>query len=90
MAENAQVSTSYISKIETADTKLSLQVIIDIANALQTSVDALLADNVTYPPVYLKKDFEPLLDNMTPNELMIVRETVKALRQALLSQRQKD
>lgn len=55
LAENAQISTSYISKIETADTKLSLQVIIDIANALQTSVDALLADNVTYPPVYLKK-----------------------------------
>lgn len=90
LAELVQVSTAHISKIETAYTKPSFQVVVDIANALQTSVDELLVDNVTYPSVHLHKDFEPLLEEMTVDELRIMRDTMKTLRQSLLTYRKRD
>ena len=40
LAEHVQVSTAHISKIETAYTKPSFQVVVDIANALQISTAA--------------------------------------------------
>ena len=87
LAEHVQVSTAHISKIETAYTKPSFQVVVDIANALQISIDELLVDNYIYPSVYLHKDFEPLLENMTADELRIMRDTMKALQQSLIAHR---
>lgn len=87
LAEHVQVSTVHISKIETAYTKPSFQVVADIANALQISIDELLVDNYIYPSVYLHKDFESLLENMTADELRIMRNTIKALQQSLIDRR---
>ena len=90
LAEPVQVSTAHISKIETAYTKPSFQVVVDIANALKISIDELLVDNYTYPSVYLHKDFEPLLENMTADELRIMRDTMRSLREALIAHRKPD
>ncbi len=87
LAELAHLSTSHISKIETADTKLSLPTIVDIANALHTSVDALLADNVYHPDVYLRQDFEEILADATREEMKIMSETLRTLKSALRANR---
>ncbi len=90
LAEYAHLSTSYIGKIETGDTKLSLQTIVNIAEALHTSVDALLADHVVYPDVYLKKNFEELLDGLSMEEMKIMEDTLSALRTSLVQCRRMD
>lgn len=46
LAYRAGINSSYLSHIETAKTKLSLAVIVKIANALSVSVDKLLCDNL--------------------------------------------
>lgn len=90
LAEHAHLSTSYIGKIETGDTKLSLQTIVSIADALHTSVDALLADHVAYPDVYLKKSIEELLDGLSVDEMKIVEDTLRALRTGLVQHRREN
>ena len=42
LAEKIQISTTHMSHIETADTKLSLQVLADLSTALGVSADALI------------------------------------------------
>lgn len=85
LAELAHLSTSHVSKIETGDTKLGLPTIVDIANALHTSVDALLADSVVYPDVFLKKDVDELLDGLSRSEIRIMIETMTALRRSIIA-----
>ena len=46
LAYRAGINSSYLSHIETAKTKLSLPVIVQIANALSVSVDRLLCDSL--------------------------------------------
>ena len=84
LAEHAHLSTSYIGKIETGTTKLSLQTLVNIADVLHTSADALLSDHVSYPDVYMKKNFEDLLKDMTAEELRIAENTLSALRASLI------
>ena len=90
LAELAHLSTSHVSKIETGDTKLGLPTIVDIANALHTSVDAFLADSVVYPEVYLEKEIEELLSGLTRGEMQIMTETMAALRKSMIANRQKE
>lgn len=90
LAERAHLTTSHISKIETADTKPSLTTIVDIANAMHTSVDALLADSAHYPVVYLQKDFEELLEDASRDEMKIMIDTLRALKSSMRANRAKE
>ena len=45
LAERVNISTTHMSHIETGNTKLSLQVLVDIAAALEVRTDDLLHDN---------------------------------------------
>lgn len=60
------ISTTHMSHIETANTKLSLQVFADIANALSVQTDALLHDQQ-----------QETVTSMT-NEIVTVMETCDA------------
>lgn len=46
LAERVNKSTNYIGQIERNDGKPSLETIVDIANALGTTVDSLLSDSI--------------------------------------------
>ena len=46
LAERVDKSTNYIGQIERNDGKPSLETIVDIANALGTTIDALLKDSL--------------------------------------------
>ena len=46
LAEMTDLSTSHMSHIESGKTKVSLPSLIQIANALHTTVDSLLHDNI--------------------------------------------
>ena len=45
LAEKVNISVTHMSHIETANTKLSLPVLVDIANVLQVQTDDLLYDH---------------------------------------------
>ena len=47
LAEKVNKSTNYIGQIERNDGKPSLETVVDIANALGTTVDSLLQDSLT-------------------------------------------
>lgn len=87
LAELTGLSTAHIGKVEVASSEPSLQTLVDIANALNTSVDNFLSGNVSYPDVYLRKDIEELLDGVTPQELTIMIATLTTLRHSLVAAR---
>lgn len=49
LAEKINVSTNYIGQIERGDRKPSLETLVDICNELGTTINYLLADNLTTP-----------------------------------------
>ena len=72
LAEETELSISYISHIENAKRKASLESIIRIVNALGITVDELLAG------VQLQTDLDLLMAECTENEKRFIYEMVKA------------
>lgn len=62
------ISKTHMSHIETGSTKLSLPILIDIANALETSVDYLLSDSINTSTHVFRDDMEKILSDCTPYE----------------------
>ena len=69
-----------MSHIETGTTKLSLPTIIDIANALGSTVDYLLGANVQSSTPILKKEIADLLEECSSRELNVMIETMRFVR----------
>jgi transcriptional regulator with XRE-family HTH domain len=46
LAEKANISSNYLGKIERAQSILSVEVLVKIANALETTTDELLGNNI--------------------------------------------
>jgi len=71
------VSTAFISQIETGRYKPSLQTVVYIAEVLDTSIDMLI-DNErnTYT---LKNDIAKILSDCTPDQLVIARDLLREL-----------
>ena len=89
LAEAVGVGIQHMSKIENGNTKLSLPCIIAIANALQTTVDALLLDSVeASQPDVIREMESSIFADCTPSELSVLRPTVTVLKQALREQNQ--
>ncbi len=80
LSDAANISKTHMSHIETGTTKLSLPVIIDIANALDTTVDYLLGANVQSSAPILKQEIADLLDECSPRELYTMMETMRFVR----------
>ena len=66
------LSPTHISQIENGRTKLSLPALVLIANALETTVDSLLFDNIKTLYTSYDQDFHNLVADCTPDE----RETI--------------
>jgi transcriptional regulator with XRE-family HTH domain len=84
LAEAAGVGIQHTSKIENGHTKLSLPVIISIANALNTTVDNLLLDNIDASrPDVIHEMESSIFSDCSAEELNILRKTATALKRAL-------
>ena len=68
LAEMTDLSTSHMSHIENGKTKVSLPSLILIANALHTTVDSLLHDNIEASYEAFDKDFRDLIKDCTVKE----------------------
>lgn len=83
LAEKIGISTTHMSHIETGNTKLSLTVFVDIANALSVQTDELLHDITEQNKTPLKQEFIELLNSCSSQELSIVLDIVKATKISL-------
>lgn len=78
LAEKIGISTTHMSHIETGNTKLSLSVFVDIANALEVRTDELL-DNPTSETTSTSLDeIATVLDRCNAQEAKVIADIVKA------------
>lgn len=85
LSELAGVSKSHISNIESANSHVSIEVLVRIANALGVSVDILLCDSLDEEVSHgaRKNEFSKLLDECTEQQTKVIVDTVRALRDSL-------
>lgn len=83
LAELCDVGTTHISHIETGNCIPSLKVFIAILNALSCSADQLLCDELSNAELTYKAELSSLLDDCSSHELMIITNTIQALKSSL-------
>jgi transcriptional regulator with XRE-family HTH domain len=83
LAESADLSTTHTSHIETGNTKVSLPALIKIANALGTTLDALVCDSLIMARDEFVNDITREAKDCNENEIRIIADTVKALKSSL-------
>lgn len=83
LAEQVNLSPSHLSNIETGTTKVSLPTIIKLANALQVSVDSLLADSVVQSKAVFEEDIQTILSDCDDYEIRVIADIAAATKKTL-------
>ena len=83
LAELIDISPTHLSNIETGTTRVSLNTIISIANALSVTGDDLLCDNIIMSKVQFEKDIALLLEDCDEYEIRIVKDMIASLKESL-------
>lgn len=83
LAEMADISVQHLSKIETGHTKLSLPCLIAVSNALKTTVDRLLMDNIAESKPDLLKEVESVFADCTNDEIFLMLSQADNLKKLL-------
>ena len=83
LAELIDISPTHLSNIETGTTRVSLNTIISIANALSVTGDDLLCDNIIRAKVQFEKDIALLLEDCDEYEIRIIKDMISSLKDTL-------
>ena len=83
LAEYVNISTTHLSHIETANTKLSLSVFVKIAEALSVQADDLLYDSNELSTLQLQQKISDALKNCSVEELLILYDIINATVESL-------
>lgn len=83
LAEKVGISTTHMSHIETANTKLSLPVFVDIAEALEIQTDALLYDHSRESVSQSLDELSELLERCDAKQARIIAEVAKATKESM-------
>lgn len=83
LAELSALSVSYISHIETAYKRPSLESLIRISDSLRITVDELLNGNQLYNPTEYQTDIDLLLADCSHNEKRFIFEIISAAKNSL-------
>lgn len=77
LAERTDKSINFIGQIERGEGKPSLETMVDIANALGTTVDSLLQDNVRAVNDSVGKEVEAIIRTLDNNGKQFILDVVK-------------
>ena len=77
LAERIDKSGSYLGQIERGEGKPSIETLVDIANALGTTVDILLKDNLRLSDDNISREINALLYPMEENGKRFILDMVK-------------
>ena len=83
LAEQAGISVTHMSHIETGNTKLSLPVLVKLAEALEVRTDELLFEQSPDERSAAVEEILRLLDSCTARQVRIIEELVRAAKSAL-------
>lgn len=83
VADKADVSPGHMSNIETGKTKVSLPVLVAIANVLSVSVDALLCDNVVASKTIFEGEAESIFSDCDDYEIRLLVDLLKAAKESI-------
>ncbi|MGN0136959.1 helix-turn-helix domain-containing protein [Anaerotignum sp.] len=83
LAEAVNISTPHMSHIETGNTKLSLPVLVSIAQALNVSTDELLSDTPASRKNDALQQIQSVLDSCSPKQTIIIAEIIKSAKAAM-------
>ena len=83
LAEFIDVSPQYISHIETARKKASLEMLVRIANALDVTLDQLIADNLACSQACCDTELYRLISGCTAYERRVILDIAMATRYIL-------
>lgn len=81
LAERIDISVTHMSHIETGNTKLSLPVLVSLAQALEVRTDDLLFDRPSDKDVSLQ-EMAMLLDECSPTEVRVLVDIATAAKKA--------
>ncbi len=84
LSQIVYVNNEHISRIETGKVKLSLELLVMIANALDVSADDLLTDNLKHSSSPVGTEIHDLLLDCNNDEKAILTKTVKFLKATLV------
>lgn len=77
------VSNPHVSNIERGQTKVSLPTLVDIANALDTTVDELLCNNLKRGKAIIDRDIKIEIEKCSERDSKILYNIVKAVAKSL-------
>lgn len=77
------ISLPHMSHIETANTKLSLSVLVDIAAALGVSTDKLLRDEPELRRNEAETDIQSILDSCDSKQAKAIAKMVRGIKSAM-------
>lgn len=83
LASRIDISITHMSHIETGNTKLSLQVLVDIANELNVTTDELLFEKEKLDNNSIKPEIQDLLNSCTLEESKVLNDVLKATKVAI-------
>jgi len=83
LAERINISTTHMSHIETGNTKLSLPVFVDIADALEVRLDDLLMNRQTATTDTALQEIVAVLDSCTAQEARVIADIAKAAKRSM-------
>lgn len=83
LMERLNISAAHMSHIETGSTKLSLPMLIEIANALDTTTDQLLRDNIHSSTPVFKKEIQDILEDCNTYELNVMIEAMNLIKSSI-------
>lgn len=83
LAEQAGISVTHMSHIETGNTKLSLPVLVDLAEILDVRTDDLLYDGVSAERSSTIDEIVQILDTCTAKQLKIIKNILKTTKISL-------
>lgn len=80
LAEKIDISTTHMSHIETGSTKLSLQVLVDLATVLEVNTDDLIFEK---KPQFMIDKLNNMLSDCNENQIAFISDIVKTTKDAL-------
>ena len=83
LAEKADLSVTHMSNIENGNTKLSLPMIVSIANALNTTVDTLLCDSVIRSKEIFSQEIQDCIRDCSESEIRILTDIISTTKTSL-------
>ena len=83
LSELIDKSVGYMSYIETGSKKPSLETLIQIANALDVTIDELLSDNLVASPTVSNTQINQLLSDCSAFEKSVILLSIKSIKDAI-------